>query len=316
MQPSIAREIELVEVGPRDGLQNESVPFSTANKVSLIERLVGAGLRRIEVVSFVNPNRVPQMADAEAVVAALPRRTDVTYIGLVLNMKGALRAFASGVNELGVVVAASDSFGLRNQNHTVSGSVESAVEIMRLARGHGRSAQACISVAFGCPFEGKIAMSTVVGIAERLAEAAPREIALADTIGAAVPEEVSELVSRVGRAVRPIPIRAHFHNTRNTAIANVWAAVNAGATAIDASVGGIGGCPFAPRATGNVATEDVLYLLDHSGFSTGVNIEAVIGIANWCGTALGRQVPGMVSRAGNFPPNPPAIANPAGTARP
>jgi hydroxymethylglutaryl-CoA lyase len=269
--------------------------------VALIQQLVDAGLRRIEAVSFVHPQRVPQMADAEAVMAALPAHDGVTFIGLVLNEKGAVRALQSRVNELGTVVAASDSFGLRNQNQTAADTVTAALQIMRLARQHGRSAQACISVAFGCPFEGRIPVATIVEMAEKLAAAEPREIALADTIGVAVPDEVSELIARVQQAISPIPIRAHFHNTRNTAIANVWAAINAGASSIDSSVGGIGGCPFAPRATGNVATEDVLYLLNHSGVTTGVDIDAVIRTAAWCGQLLNRQVPGMVSRAGDFP---------------
>jgi hydroxymethylglutaryl-CoA lyase len=300
-RPGAARTVELVEVGPRDGLQNEAVAITTESKVALIQQLVDAGLRRIEAVSFVHPQRVPQMADAEAVMAALPAHDGVTFIGLVLNEKGALRALQSRVDELGTVVAATDSFGLRNQNQTVADSVTAAVQVMQLARRHGRSAQACISVAFGCPFEGRIPIATIVQIAEKLAAAEPREIALADTIGVAVPDEVSELITRVQQAIHPIPIRAHFHNTRNTAIANVWAAIRAGARTIDSSVGGIGGCPFAPRATGNVATEDVLYLLNHSGVTTGVDIDAVIQTAAWCGQLLGRQVPGMVSRAGDFP---------------
>jgi hydroxymethylglutaryl-CoA lyase len=300
-RPGAGRTVELVEVGPRDGLQNEAVAITTESKVALIQQLVDAGLRRIEAVSFVHPQRVPQMADAEAVMAALPAHEGVTFIGLVLNEKGAVRALQSRVNELGTVVAASDSFGLRNQNQTAADTVTAALQIMRLARRHGRSAQACISVAFGCPFEGRIPVATIVEMAEKLAAAGPREIVLADTIGVAVPDEVSELIARVQQAISPIPIRAHFHNTRNTAIANVWAAISAGARSIDSSVGGIGGCPFAPRATGNVATEDVLYLLNHSGLTTGVDIDAVIRTAAWCGQLLNRQVPGMVSRAGDFP---------------
>jgi hydroxymethylglutaryl-CoA lyase len=300
-RPGAGRTVELVEVGPRDGLQNEAVAITTESKVALIQQLVDAGLRRIEAVSFVHPQRVPQMADAEAVMAALPAHEGVTFIGLVLNEKGAVRALQSRVNEVGTVVAASDSFGLRNQNQTAADTVTAALQIMRLARRHGRSAQACISVAFGCPFEGRIPVATIVEMAEKLAAAEPREIVLADTIGVAVPDEVSELIARVQQAISPIPIRAHFHNTRNTAIANVWAAISAGARSIDSSVGGIGGCPFAPRATGNVATEDVLYLLNHSGLTTGVDIDAVIRTAAWCGQLLNRQVPGMVSRAGDFP---------------
>src|ERR1700730_4979850 len=189
------RTIELVEVGPRDGLQNETRPIGTKDKVTLIEKLIDAGLHRIEAVSFVNPRRVPQMADAEAVMDALPKRKDVTYIGLVLNAKGAQRALRTAVNELGAVAVASDSFGLRNQKQSIEDSVNSALEIVQLAREHGRSAQACIAMAFGCPFEGRIVPARVVEIAERLARGSPREIALADTIGEAVPREVKRLVS-------------------------------------------------------------------------------------------------------------------------
>jgi hydroxymethylglutaryl-CoA lyase len=302
--PFAPKKLELVEVGPRDGLQNESVPISTANKVALIERLIGAGLRRIEVVSFVHPERVPQMADAEAVMASLPHRNDVTYIGLVLNKRGALRALESRVNQLGTVAVASDTFGLRNQNQTIAESVESAAAIMRIAREHGRSAQTSISMAFGCPFEGPVSIPSVVRIAIQLAQSEPAEIALADTIGAAVPCQVSELVCRVREAVAPIPVRVHFHNTRNTAIANVWAAINAGATIVDASVGGLGGCPFAPNASGNVATEDVAYLLHRSGIATGVDLQELIQTSRWCSTLLGRPLPGSVSCAGDFPHTP------------
>jgi hydroxymethylglutaryl-CoA lyase len=301
MRPDAPRKIEVIDVGPRDGLQNESVAVDIATKVDMIERLIEAGLRRMEVVSFVNPRRVPQMADAEAVVARLPKRDDVTYIGLVLNERGARRAVQSGVHEFGTVAVASDSFGRCNQNQSVEESIESCLSIMRLARNHGRSAQASIAMAFGCPFEGRIPSDKVVELAERLVAAGPREIGLADTIGAAVPCEVAELVSKVRRAVHPTPIRVHFHNTRNTGIANVWAAINEGAAVIDASVGGIGGCPFAPNATGNVATEDVVYVLNHSHLDSGIDLGALIETAKWCSGWLGRDLPGMVSRAGGFP---------------
>jgi hydroxymethylglutaryl-CoA lyase len=297
-----ALQVELVEVGPRDGLQNEALDIATADKVHLIEQLIASGLRRIETVSFVHPLKVPQMADAAAVMAALPYPDGVTYIGLVLNEQGAIRALQTHVHELGAVTTASDSFGLRNQNQTVAQSVETALRVMRLARQDGRAAQATIAVAFGCPFEGPIPPTRVIEIAEQLMAGEPREICIADTIGVAVPAQVQDLLHRLHERLHPLPIRVHFHNTRNTAIANVWAAINAGARTIDSSVGGIGGCPFAPRATGNVATEDVLYLLNHSGIESGVDIEALIRTASWCSKLLNHPVPGMVARAGDFHP--------------
>jgi hydroxymethylglutaryl-CoA lyase len=300
-----ALQVELVEVGPRDGLQNEALGVATADKVHLIKQLVAAGLRRIETVSFVHPQKVPQMADAAAVMAALPYPDGVTYIGLVLNEKGAIRALQTNVHELGAVVSASDGFGLRNQNQTVAQSVETALRIMRLARQDGRVAQATIAVSFGCPIEGLVPPTRVIEIAEQLMAGEPREICVADTIGVAVPAQVDDLVRRLRERVNPLPVRVHFHNTRNTAIANVWTAINAGVRTIDSSVGGIGGCPFAPRATGNVATEDVVYLLNHSGIGSGVDIEALIRTAAWCSNLLNHPVPGMVARAGDFHPTGP-----------
>ena len=252
--------VELVEVGPRDGLQNEKVLVSTADKIELVRRAVAAGARRLEVTSFVHPGRVPQMADAEAVVAGLPRTEGVTYIGLVLNKRGALRALETGVHELGAVAVASDTFAGRNQGQTLAQSVDVACEIIRLGAAQGRRAQATIAVAFGCPFEGEVSPERVVDMARQIAAAGPVEVALADTIGVAVPAQVTDLVRRVAEAVRPLPVRVHFHNTRNTGLGNVWAAVEAGAATVDASIGGLGGCPFAPRATGNVPTEDVAYM--------------------------------------------------------
>lgn len=299
----MTQHIEMVEVSPRDGLQNEPGFFPTADKIELITRALVAGVRRIEVASFVHPGRVPQMADAEAVVAALPRRDpkDVTYIGLVLNKRGALRALETQVHELGAVVSASDGFGMRNQGRTSDETLEDAIEIIRLAKENGRSAQATISVAFGCPFDGEIAPSRVADLARRVAVAGPREIAIADTIGVGVPNQVKAVMAAVKAAAPGLPIRAHFHDTRNTAVANAWAAVESGATTIDASIGGVGGCPFAPNATGNVATEDVQYMLQRSGVETGLSLDGLIDAAKWLGTRMGRQLPGLVSRAGGFP---------------
>lgn len=299
----MATRIEMVEVAARDGLQNEPGFFPTEDKLELIRRAVAAGSKRIEVASFVHPGRVPQMADAEAVVAGLPKREarDVTYIGLVLNKRGALRALETQVHELGAVISASDGFGTRNQGRTSDETLEDALEIIRIGKEHGRSAQATISVAFGCPFDGEIAPSRVADLARRVAAAGPREIAIADTIGVGVPNQVKAVMAAVKAAVPGMPIRVHFHDTRNTAVANAWAGVEAGATTVDASIGGIGGCPFAPNATGNVATEDVQYLLQRSDVETGLSLDGLIDTAKWLGEKMGRRLPGLVSRAGGFP---------------
>ena len=302
-------DIEMVEVGPRDGLQNESVLFTTSQKLELIGLALDAGVRRIEANSFVNPKLVPQMADAEAVAAGLPRRAGVIFIGLVLNKRGALRAVESGMDELGAVCAASDGFATRNQGMTSDASLAMCCEVVRLAREHGRRAQVTISTAFGCPFDGEVDPWRVVEMARAAAAAGPLEIAIADTIGVASPGEVTSLVERVLAAIKPTPVRVHFHNTRNTGLANVWAAVQAGAKTVDASLGGIGGCPFAPRATGNVPTEDVAYMLQRSGYRTGLDLDRLIASARWLGNAMGRDVPGMLSRAGAFPkPLPESIS--------
>ncbi|WP_414902319.1 hydroxymethylglutaryl-CoA lyase [Sphingomonas flavalba] len=293
--------VEIVEVGPRDGLQNEAALVATADKVALIERMLAAGVRRIEVASFVNPRRVPQMADAEAVAAALPERPDATYIGLVLNMRGAERALATRIDELGAVCVATDGFAMRNQGQTSAESLNVASQIVAAAHAAGRSSQITIGAAFGCPFEGEVDEDHVVAMAEKAARAGPREVALADTIGVAVPDAVARLVDRVVRAIAPVPVRVHFHNTRNTGIANVWAAVNAGAGIVDASLGGLGGCPFAPGAAGNVATEDVVYMLERSGVGTGLGLDRLIGTADWFTGVIGKPLPGMVGKAGAFP---------------
>jgi hydroxymethylglutaryl-CoA lyase len=293
--------IEIVEVGPRDGLQNESVLFSTQQKLEFIRRAIDSGVRRIEVASFVNPKLVPQMADAEAVSAGLARRDDVTYIGLVLNKRGALRAIEAGLDELGAVCAASDGFAQRNQGQSSDESLQMCCEVVRLARQEGRRGQITISTAFGCPFDGEVDPQRVVDMAKIAAASGPVEVAIADTIGVAGPRDVADLLTRVKAAIAPLPVRVHFHNTRNTGLANVWAAVNAGASTVDASLGGLGGCPFAPRATGNVPTEDVIYMLERSGYRTGLDIDRVIETATWLAGEMGRELPGMLSRAGNFP---------------
>lgn len=300
-QADQGRRIGFVEVAPRDGLQNESTILSTEDKVSLITRAISAGVRRIEVASFVHPAKVPQMADAEAVVAALPDRADVVYIGLVLNKRGALRALATKVDELGAVCVATDRFATANQGQTSLESLEMAKDVVRFATGEGRRAQITIGASFGCPFEGEVDPDHVVAMAMSAAEAGPVEIALADTIGVAVPAQVFALVERVARAIAPIPVRAHFHNTRGTGIANVWAAIEAGARTIDASIGGLGGCPFAPGAAGNVASEDVAYLLQRSGVDAGLDLDGLIATSHWLGGVMGRKLPGMLGHVGRFP---------------
>ncbi len=296
-----APTIELVEVSPRDGLQNEQRLLPTAVKLALIRRALDAGVRRIEVASFVNPVKVPQMADAAAVAAGLPRDTGATFIGLVLNERGAERALATPLDELGAVCVATDTFAMRNQGQTSRQSLAVASRIVAMARAAGRSAQITIGAAFGCPFEGEVSQDHVIALAVQAAGCGPREIALADTIGVAIPADVARLVTRVREAIAPIPVRVHFHNTRNTAIANVWAAVQAGARTVDAALGGLGGCPFAPGAAGNVATEDVLYLLHRSGIATGLDLTRLIETSRWLGTAMGKALPAMTSRAGPFP---------------
>lgn len=296
----MVHSVEIVEVGPRDGLQNEKVLVSTEDKVAFIRRAISAGAKRIEIASFVHPKLVPQMADAEDVVKALGEVDGVTRIGLTLNKRGALRALECGIDQLGAVCVASDGFGLKNQNQNSEETVVTANEIVRLAHAEGRSAQVTLSTAFGCPFDGEVSEQRVLDIVTKLAEAEPSEIALADTIGVGTPGQVRSLVSKVVEIIAPIPVRVHFHNTRNMAIANVWAAIEAGAKTIDSSIGGIGGCPFAPAATGNVATEDVIYLLNRSGIEHGLDLEALIDTAKWLETVLSKKVPSMLAAAGDF----------------
>lgn len=297
----MSRRIEIVEVGPRDGLQSEPEVLATPVKLELIGRLVDAGARRVEVASFVNPKRVPQMADAEAVLAGLPRRPGVQYIGLVLNRRGFDRALAAGCTEIGMVTAATDSFAQRNQGASIAETIAAWEEIAPLAHAAGIRAQVTISVSFGCPFEGEVPAGRVIEIARRLAAAKPVEIAIADTIGVAVPAQVTALVEQLLPALNGVPLRCHFHNTRNTAVANAYAAVMAGVHTLDASVGGIGGCPFAPAATGNIASEDLLYMLDRSGVATGVSLASLIETTKWLQQQLGREAPGMLHKAGGFP---------------
>jgi hydroxymethylglutaryl-CoA lyase len=296
-----SRQVEIVEVGPRDGLQNEPGVLPTAVKREFIERIVGAGAKRIEVASFVNPKRVPQMADADELVRSLPRHAGVGYIGLVLNRRGFDRALAAGCDEIGMVVVASDTFNLRNQGATTRESIDAWLEMARAAKDAGIRAQVTISASFGCPYEGEVAPGKVVAIARECAAGQPVEIAIADSIGAGVPAQVTDLVGRLREALPGMRLRCHFHNTRNTGLANAYAAVEAGVETLDASIGGIGGCPFAPAATGNIPTEDLLYMLSRMGVQTGMDLGRAIETARWLEQQSGRRVPGLLTKAGTFP---------------
>ena len=296
------RTIELVEVGPRDGLQNEKQLVPTAEKLDLIQRAIDAGARRIEATSFVNPKRVPQMADAEALCASLPQVDGVTFIGLVMNQRGAERAIATGrIGQLGAVAVATDTFAMANQGQSRDDSIAIAHDIIKRANAIGLTAQVTIAASFGCPFEGEVAEDHIVDMSKRLADAMPVEVALADTIGVANPAHVARLVSKVREAIHPLPVRVHFHNTRGTGLANVWAAIEAGAVTVDAALGGLGGCPFAPGANGNVASEDVVYMLQRAGIGTGMNLAKMIKASLWLSEIMGRKLPGMVAQAPPFP---------------
>jgi isopropylmalate/homocitrate/citramalate synthase len=289
------------DVGPRDGLQNEDRVLEPGVRADLCDRLAAAGIKRLEAASFVNPKLVPQMAGAEEVMAALRRRAGTTYAGLVLNEKGYERAIAVRVDEVHYAMAATDTFGRRNQNATTDEGVDTALALVRRARADKLPITVTISVAFGCPFEGPIPTNRVLDIVERLMAAPADEICLADTIGVGVPSQVKELVAGARRL--GATVGAHFHNTRNTGYANAVEALEQGVVSLDASVGGAGGCPFAPKATGNIATEDLVYLLRGLGVDTGIDLDAVIATSQWLGWRLAKELPGMVARAGDFPAN-------------
>ncbi|HSS95156.1 MAG TPA: hydroxymethylglutaryl-CoA lyase [Candidatus Dormibacteraeota bacterium] len=288
------------DVGPRDGLQNEDRALDAAVRAELCDRLAAAGVRRVEAASFVNPKLVPQMAGAEEVMAALHRRPGTSYAGLALNEKGYERAVAAGVDEVHYAFAATDEFGRRNQNATTEQGLQTALALVARARSDRVPITVTISVAFGCPFEGRVAPARVLDLVERLMAIPPDEICLADTIGVGVPSQVKVLV----RGARELgaAVGAHFHNTRNTGYANAVAALDRGVASLDASVGGAGGCPFAPNATGNIATEDLVYLMRGLGEDPGIDLDALIECSHWLGQQLGKELPGMVARAGDFPP--------------
>ena len=293
--------VEIVDVSPRDGLQSQPVLLDTSAKLELIQRLVDSGIRRMEAVSFVNPKRVPQMADAELVVKGLPQQDGLTFIGLVLNMRGYERAVATGIDEINCVVVASETFSMRNQGASLDQTMQNVTNICKQAETTNIANGVTVAAAFGCPFEGEIPQSQVINLVERLADIGYKEIALADTIGVASPSDVSRLLTGINRLNLDIKLRCHFHNTRNTAVANTYVAIQEGVRSFDASCGGVGGCPFAPAATGNVATEDLLYMIHRMGMRTNINVDKVIETAKWLEGPLQASVPSMLSKAGVFP---------------
>ncbi len=304
----MSRPITIVEVGPRDGLQNEKAVLEPAVRADLVRRLEAAGARRIEAVSFVHPKYVPQMAGAEEVMAALPHEAGRSRIGLVLNGKGYDRALGTAVDEVNVAMSATDGFGLKNQGMGVDQQVSMLSDIMtgransKGGPGAGPSLSATLSCVWGCPFDGEVSAAQVADLVGRIAELGVAEIALADTIGAGDPWAVTRKVEAARKAAPDAVLRLHFHDTRNTGLANAYAGVEAGVDVLDASVGGIGGCPFAPGATGNIATEDLVYMLERAGFSTGYDLDALIETARWIGAKIGRPAPSALSRAGGWPP--------------
>jgi hydroxymethylglutaryl-CoA lyase len=296
--------IDLCEVGPRDGLQNLARHFSVAERVELIDRLTSAGVRHVEAVSFVNPQRVPQMADAEAVLAGIARPGGLRVAGLVLNEKGAERAMACALDELRFVLIASETFSQRNQRASVADNVTALRNVATLMRGSARKLTAVIGASYGCPFEGRIAPAAVRELVAQAVEAGVQEISLADTIGVATPPQVDWL-TRMVRADHPsIVVGAHLHNTRNMGLANAYAAIEAGATVLDASIGGLGGCPFAPKATGNIATEDLLYLLDGMQLETSLQAPPTLDVVNWLRERVLADLSGRLAIAGWFPTVP------------
>ena len=302
----MSRRIEIVEVGPRDGLQNEQTLFDIDQKLEMIRRLELAGARRMEVVSFVNPKRVPQMAGAEEILAALPHKEGRSRIGLVLNMRGWERCLDAGCDEANVVVCATDGFGIRNQGASVDEQITTLANIMGVRRKEDPPVSMTVSVAFGCPFDGEVPEERVVEIVKAAADMRVAEIALADTIGVADPWTVRRRIELARKAAGKIPLRLHFHDTRNTGLANAFAGVEAGVDILDASVGGLGGCPFAPNATGNIGTEDLVYMLQRAGYETGYDLDQLIEIGQWASDLLGKRVASSVAKAGGFPQPQPA----------
>jgi hydroxymethylglutaryl-CoA lyase len=296
-------KVSILEVGPRDGLQSEPEIMPTEIKKEFIVRTVDAGIKKIEVTSFVHPKKVPQMADAEKLVESLPDYDDVSYIGLIMNQKGFERAKNCGIQEVGMVIVSTDTYNMRNQGVTTQQSIDNWLEIASEAQSAGIKTNVVIACAFGCPYEGEVDPEKIVEIAEKALQGSPDILGLADSVGVAVPNQVKHVFSLIKELNPDIPLRTHLHNTRNTGLANAAAAIDSGVSIIDASTGGIGGCPFAPKATGNIPTDDLLYMLDRSNIETGVNLNDVVQTTQWLEEILDRNVPAMVPKAGIFPEN-------------
>jgi hydroxymethylglutaryl-CoA lyase len=302
MTATQSRSVEIIEVAPRDGLQNEKVMVSTEDKIALVERSFAAGFTHVEAVSFANPKRVPQMADAEAVMAGLVGRyPDRNLIGLALNARGAERAVAAKCTQINYVVVASETFANRNQNASVADLVAGTKEVAAIAKAAGLPMSISVATAFGCPFDGEVPVERVMAITEELLKSDPFDIGFADTIGCGVPPQVTDMLARAKKLSSSVKWRCHFHDTRNTGIANAIAAVEAGVNFLDASTGGVGGCPFAPAATGNVASEDLVYAFNRMGIATGLAIETILDTARWLSGVLGKPLPSALGRAGLFP---------------
>ena len=296
-------KVSILEVGPRDGLQSEPEILPTEVKKEFITRTINAGIKNIEVTSFVHPKKVPQMADAEKLVESLPDRDDVTYIGLIMNQRGFERARDCGIDEVGMVIVSTDTYNMKNQNVVTQQSIDNWLDIASSAKSAGIRTSVVIACSFGCPYEGEVDPEHIASIAEQILKGEPDVIGLADSVGVAVPNQVKTTFALIKDLAPTIPLRTHLHNTRNTGLANAAAAVEAGVSIIDASTGGIGGCPFAPKATGNIPTDDLLYMLDRSGIETGVNLKEIVKTTDWLEAQLGRPVPAMVPKAGIFPEN-------------
>ena len=296
-------KVSILEVGPRDGLQSEPEILPTEIKKEFITRTINAGIKNIEVTSFVHPKKVPQMADAEKLVESLPDRDDVTYIGLIMNQRGFERARDCGIDEVGMVIVSTDTYNMKNQNVVTQQSIDNWLDIASSAKSAGIRTSVVIACSFGCPYEGEVDPEHIASIAEQILKGEPDVLGLADSVGVAVPNQIKTTFSLIKDLAPTIPLRTHLHNTRNTGLANAAAAVEVGVSIIDASTGGIGGCPFAPKATGNIPTDDLLYMLDRSGIETGVNLKEIVKTTNWLENQLGRSVPAMVPKAGIFPEN-------------
>ena len=296
-------KVSILEVGPRDGLQSEPEILPTEIKKEFITRTINAGIKNIEVTSFVHPKKVPQMADAEKLVESLPDRDDVTYICLIMNQRGFERARDCGIDEVGMVIVSTDTYNMKNQNVVTQQSIDNWLDIASSAKSAGIRTSVVIACSFGCPYEGEVDPEHIASIAEQILKGEPDVLGLADSVGVAVPNQIKTTFSLIKDLAPTIPLRTHLHNTRNTGLANAAAAVEVGVSIIDASTGGIGGCPFAPKATGNIPTDDLLYMLDRSGIETGVNLKEIVKTTNWLENQLGRSVPAMVPKAGIFPEN-------------